>query len=490
MLESVFAQVRLAASLMFGLPFSARSLDRLVEGLLATRREFGALAADDELVAGPALDEATRRDMQLRRFRAQAARAARDTPFYAALFARIGLDPVGLHYDEIARIPPTSKAALRDDPDAFVRRGAPACFRTTTSGTTGRPTCLAFSLAELRAYTALGAIDHLLRGTVGPEDVVLISSSARATLGNTCFAGACARIGAQVTLGGQIAPAETLALLAEPRRLAGKKPRVSVISLYPSYLGELVSAGLAAGRGPADFGLERILIGGEIVTAALKERCQRLFGPVTLLEGFGMTEPWPLGGRVCPEGHLHFEPAHGLVELQDLERAAPAAPGQPGTLLLTPFGPFRETTLLLRYDSQDVARALPAPPPCALRHLPATSNLLGKRGLAARHAAGWTFPREVLEAVEAVEALPLPARCGFWAEGDGVAVEVATGGVSTSNELRRAVERSLEEHGVALRGLTLVENPAELRQPLPVRGDLRDGAFSQTGRDQCSSWHR
>ena len=82
MLEAAFAQMRLAASLAFGLPFSTRSLNRIVDALLDTRREFGAVGTQgDELLAGPALDEQTRRDIQLRRFRSQAARAARETAY-------------------------------------------------------------------------------------------------------------------------------------------------------------------------------------------------------------------------------------------------------------------------------------------------------------------------------------------------------------------------------------------------------------------------
>src|SRR5437762_2957146 len=61
MLETAFAQLRFVASVAFGLPFSARSLDRLVDGLLATRREFGAIGVEGaELLGGPALDEETR----------------------------------------------------------------------------------------------------------------------------------------------------------------------------------------------------------------------------------------------------------------------------------------------------------------------------------------------------------------------------------------------------------------------------------------------
>jgi phenylacetate-coenzyme A ligase PaaK-like adenylate-forming protein len=416
--------MRYTASVVFGLPFSARSLDRLVDALLATHHEFGAVAPDGaELLGGPALDEETRREMQLRRFRAQAARAARETPYYRRLFEQIGLDPTRLRYDDIQRIPLTPKEALRNDPDAFVRQNAQPCFRTTT-GTTGRPTSVCFSQRELHTYVALGAINHLMNQQITPEDIVLVSSSARATLGNTCFMGACARIGAQVSMGGLVEPELTLALLAEPRHLAGKKPRVSALSVYPSYLGELVTTGLRQGYRPADFGVERILSGGEIVTAGLKMRCQQLFDAVQFVEGYGMTEPWPFGGTLCAEGHLHFEPAHGLLEVLNPRTSAPARAGEVGTLVLTPFPPFRETTIVLRYDTQDAVRALDGPLSCALRHMPATSNLLGKLRLAVQHDRGWIFPREVLEALEGIEEVALPARCGFWAVPGGVAVEV------------------------------------------------------------------
>jgi phenylacetate-coenzyme A ligase PaaK-like adenylate-forming protein len=477
MLETVAAQLRYTASVVFGLPFSARSLDRLVDALLATQREFGAVAPDGaELLGQPELDEDTRREMQLRRFRTQASRAARETAYYGRLFKELKLDPSRLRYEDIPRIPLTPKEALRDDPDAFVRSTGQPCFRTTTTGTTGRPTSVCFSQRELHSYIALGAMSYLMHQQIAPEDIVLISTSARATLGNTCFMGACARIGAQVTLGGLIEPAHTLALLAEPRRLAGKKSHISVLSSYPSYLGELVTTGLRLGYRPADFGLERIFTGGEIVTAGLKARCQQLFGAVEFVEGYGMTEPWPFGGTLCAEGHLHFDPAHGLLEVLDPETGRPTRPGDIGTIVATPFPPFRETTILLRYNTQDALRTIAGPLSCALRHMPATSNLLGKQRLAVAHDGGWMFPRDVLEALEATEAVPLPARCGFWAVLGGVAVEVVA---QDTPNVRRAVEQSLHARGVPLRKLHLVGHQSQLRHAIPLRCDLREASFSQ-----------
>src|SRR5712692_9027790 len=137
----------------------------------------------------------------------------------------------------------------------------------------------------------------------------------------------------------------------------------------------------------------------------------RLFGPpVRISESFAMTESLPLGGTPCGQGHLHFEASVGLVEVVDPETGAPASPGTVGTLVITPLPPFRETTLLLRYDTEDLVQAVVEPPTCRLRDLPATGPILGKRRLAVRLASGWTTPRDVLEAVEAVDTVPLPAR--------------------------------------------------------------------------------
>ena len=89
---------------------------------------------------------------------------------------------------DIARIPLTTKEALRADPDGFVRRQRAPAHQFTTTGTTGPPTRVLFSDHELRSFVALAAMSLLVSGMVGDEDVVQISTSARAASATSVLA--------------------------------------------------------------------------------------------------------------------------------------------------------------------------------------------------------------------------------------------------------------------------------------------------------------
>src|SRR3712207_2706831 len=93
--------------------------------MIATRGEFGVAATEaSSSLGGLDLNEETQREMQAHRFRDQAVGAARETAYYKRLFDGLDLDPTGLRFEDIARIPLTSKTALRENPGAFVRQTA------------------------------------------------------------------------------------------------------------------------------------------------------------------------------------------------------------------------------------------------------------------------------------------------------------------------------------------------------------------------------
>ena len=481
MLTASVAQIRLAFSLMTGRPVPNWALNRLIAAARETVGEFGEVGADgSQMVSGPTLDIATRREIQLRRFRHQARRAASGTAYYARWLGEGATSPSNLTWDDIARLLLTPKQALRDDPDAFVHRDIRPVLRSTTTGTTGRPTQVSFSATELRMMTRFAALGSLMGNQIRPDDVVINAMSSRASLGNLSLSAACEHIGALLQQVGIIDPRLTLSLLAQPLRLTGRASKASVLCTYPSYLGELVEQGLLLGYRPRDISLRRISVGGEVVTGGLLRRARHLFGDDVVIEtGYAMTETYPFAGMPCSQGHLHFEPSHGLVEVIDQATGAACEPGQSGTLVVTPFAPYRDTTILLRYDTQDVVRAVGDELDCEHRHLPATSALLGKLPLAVRHDQGWTYPAEVLSALEDVDAVPLPARFGFWAEDGGVALDVVVH--SVTDDTRRCIETSLKDHGVPVTAVRLVTESGKLRHPFPLRCDLRETGFQQSG---------
>src|SRR5689334_23967469 len=92
-----------------------------------------------------------------------------------------------------------------------------------------------------------------------------------------------------------------------------------------------------------------------------------------------MTEVLPVSGRTCSAGHLHHDLNMGLVEVVALDSGEPAGPGEIGTVVITPYYPYRECMPVLRYDTRDVVRRLPDEPlGCELAGTPGTSHILGK----------------------------------------------------------------------------------------------------------------
>jgi len=173
-----------------------------------------------------------------------------------------------------------------------------------------------------------------------------------------------------------------------------------------------VTAARGAGMGAGDFRLRRIVVGGEVLSASLAQAAARTFGVALVDDPYSMTEIVPVTGRPCSQGHIHHDLNLGRTELIDLDTGEPAAPGALGTLVITPYFPYRDCMPVFRYDTRDVARCLPdAPLRCELPGIPATSQILGKADHLLRVPGGQIVTsRQLIEAIEALPAEPWPAR--------------------------------------------------------------------------------
>jgi len=468
--KTAIVHMRFARSVLSGAPVHLPSLKHLIQAYAvnSTKPNNGPSAPNTQ---NPQMMQG----LQERRIRQQVRLAARETDYYADLFAQHKLNVQGFIPDRFSELPVTTKEALRDHPEAFLRRGFRPTLATMTTGTTGRGITMLFTNRETQIFSSMAAMGLLQQGLISSADIVQMSTSARALLGNQSNMEACRQAGALTYQTGVVDPERALVLLVQEHKLPDHKAQASVLYTYPSYLGKLIETGLALGYRPQDFGLERIIISGEVSSPRIRQRSEALFGPVTFSEGYGISEAWPFGGSYCEAGHLHFHPLRGLVEVIDPETGQPAQPGEAGSLVLTPFYPYRESSVLLRYDTGDIVRTLVDRPKCSLKAHPATGALLGKGRFCLRTESGWFGPRDILEILEPNTAIPLPVRFGFWEEQDGLKLQVAVREVTDA--LQQEISAQLRSAGIPVRTLQLVNDPAQLEHPFPWRGDLHESSF-------------
>jgi phenylacetate-coenzyme A ligase PaaK-like adenylate-forming protein len=189
-----------------------------------------------------------------------------------------------------------------------------------------------------------------------------------------------------------------------------------------------------------------------------------------------MTEIAPVSGRTCSQAHQHYDLNLGFTELVDLETGEPAAPGALGTLVVTPYFPYRDCMPVFRYDTGDVARCLPdAALRCELAGVPATSQIVGKANQLLRLRGGEVItPRQLIEAIEALPAGPWPARYRAAACGDRIRLTLPASAIAGCGEAEA------ERHFAAARldvDLDIVDDRqgSSLR---PTRSDLHETTFA------------
>jgi phenylacetate-coenzyme A ligase PaaK-like adenylate-forming protein len=405
MFETGVRQFRLALGMVWGRRLDPANVARLVGDVLATLAEFGEPGTDaDELINGPMADPEIRLDIANRCLRRTARRLAAQSPFYARRFTSAHVDPAKLDIAGLRAIPVTVRADLTERPGDFRCTDVPAYLATRTTGTTGRPAEVWLSRYEMELWAALSALASVLRDALRPGDVMQVNLSSRSTAALHLTVNGCRLAGAGCRPLGIVPPEAALDSLAEDGG--------TILLTCPSYLAELVTAAQCRGMGAGDFRLRRVAVGGEVLSASLARAAARTFGVPVVEDPYSMTEVAPVTGQACGQGHQHYDLNMGLTELIDLDTGEPAAPGALGTLVITPYFPYRDCMPVFRYDTRDVARCLPdAPLRCDLAGIPATSQLLGKADQMLRLPGGEVVtPRQLIEAIEALPTEPWPAR--------------------------------------------------------------------------------
>jgi phenylacetate-CoA ligase len=461
----------MALAMAYGRRIDPSNIARLVRDANDTIAEFGApTGAAEEVMGGSLATPRARAEFATRALRRTASRLATRSPFYSRRLTAASVTPERLDVTSLRAIPVTTKRDLIERPRDFLCSDVTPYLATRTTGTTGRPAEVWLSRYEMELWPALGALGGVLRNELLPDDTMQINLSSRSTAAMHLAAGSCRVAGIGCRPLGIVAPDEALDSLAS----GGATLLVTV----PSYLAELLLTARQRGMQAGDFSLRRISVGGEVLSPSLAGAAAAMFGVDRIEESYSMTEVIPVAARICRQGHVHHDLNIAHTELLGLDGDSPAEPGELGTIVTTPYFPYRDCMPVFRYDTRDVARCLPdAPLHCELADVPATSAILGKADYLLRLASGDVVtPRQLVEAIEALPTEPWPARYRASAGADGrIALTLPSAAVDGLGE--QAARRHLLAAGLDT-DLTIVgdDQAGSLRH---TRSDLRETTFTE-----------
>ncbi|HET6503758.1 MAG TPA: AMP-binding protein [Amycolatopsis sp.] len=277
------------------------------------------------------------------------------SPFYADLFAEHGITPAAFSaVEDLRKFPFTTKEMLRASQAAAPPLGRHAGVRMgevirvhASTGTTGRPSWVGVTRPDAEAWTEM--VTRAFRAMGATRDDVVVHGA-----GLTLFVGGLPIRDALERIGSTVIPIGTGA--SEKALLALETLGVTALHATPSYARYLAEYLRGLGRDPREFGLKKILVGGEPGGGepAFRQHVEREWG-ARVTEGLGNADMAPvIFGEVPGSGGMRFTGgAHVLVELIDPDSGEPvdAEPGATGELVYTSVD--RQCCPLIRFRTRD-----------------------------------------------------------------------------------------------------------------------------------------
>ncbi|HEV2280812.1 MAG TPA: phenylacetate--CoA ligase [bacterium] len=309
--------------------------------------------------------------LQRRRLADLAARVHATVPFYREAFDRAGVRPDQVRtLDDLRRLPFTRKADLRDHyPFGMFAVPLEQVVRVhASSGTTGKPTVVGYTRADLGVWAEVCARSLAASGA-RPGDVF------HNAYGYGLFTGGLGMHYGGELMGLAVVPVSGGNTERQLLLLQDFKPRV--IACTPSYMLTLAEAAAARGIDPQSLTIRSAVLGAEPWTEAMRGQIERLL-PVKAVNIYGLSEVIGPGvSNECVEAQRgsHVFEDHFLVEVIDPKTGDPAAAGEVGELVFTTL--TKEALPVIRYRTGDLASLDPAPCVCG-RTLVRMSLVVGR----------------------------------------------------------------------------------------------------------------
>ncbi|HEY1521342.1 MAG TPA: hypothetical protein VGF91_33275 [Solirubrobacteraceae bacterium] len=298
------------------------------------------------------------RAIQDERLRAMVAYVYETSPFWRRKLTDAGIDPTDFAgVEDLPRLPFCTRAELDADQAEHPPFGEYACSPRetwmglfTTSGTSGRKLKRVVSERDWRLM-----IDRFYRHPAPPPgEIFMLLGPIDGLLGPAVGVEAARQRGQIPLLAGLWDTRTKVQAIAElrPGVIAGAASYIVHLSEVAREMGiDLAACGL---RSVTSFGEPGAAIEATKTTIAHRYRVR------DMVDGYGLTEVWPLGGNCPASGALHIADDIAVVECIDAETGQPLPEGETGEIVFTNL--VGDTQPLLRYRSRDIGRLIISAP--------------------------------------------------------------------------------------------------------------------------------
>ena len=291
--------------------------------------------------------------LQLERLKTTLRRAYDNAPVYKAKFDAHGVHPDDLkELADLAKFPFTVKQDMRDNyPFGMFAVPRERLARVhASSGTTGRPTVVGYTLNDIEVWAQVVA--RSIRASGGRAgDIVHVA------YGYGLFTGGLgAHYGAE-RLGCTVVPVSGGMTERQITLIQDFQP--DIIMVTPSYMLSILDAYRAQGLDPTDNSLKVGIFGAEPWTNAMRQEIEQAFD-MHAVDIYGLSEvigPGVANECVETKDGLHIWEDHFYPEVIDPESGAPLPDGERGELVFTSL--TKEAFPIVRYRTRDLTRLLP-----------------------------------------------------------------------------------------------------------------------------------
>ncbi len=293
------------------------------------------------------------RSLQLKRLRSTLEHAYANSPVYRAKFNAAGVRPSDCQsLADLAKFPFTTKKDLRDSyPFGMFAVPREQCVRIhASSGTTGKPTVVGYTRADIDLWADLMARSLRAAGA-RPGDLVHVS------YGYGLFTGGLgAHYGAE-RLGLTVVPFGGGQTERQVQLINDFRP--DIIMVTPSYMLAIADEFERQGLDPARSSLRLGVFGAEPWTNDMRTAIERRLD-IEAVDIYGLSEVMGPGvANECVEtkdGPTIWED-HFYPEIVDPQTGAPLPDGEFGELVFTSL--TKEALPMIRYRTRDLTRLLP-----------------------------------------------------------------------------------------------------------------------------------